>query len=142
MAKQKDKVGVKPPSHSLESAVIDEKGREINNPVPLVIDVGPRPLTLREQIKRLIVEEGDFLAKMEGTETFEEADDFDVPEETGDIHTQYTQMEPDITAEEWAHIKERRKSEEAFSLNNQQTSNVDKESIAEPKNGSESNKVD
>ena len=105
------------PTHSLESAILDEKGREVLNPVPLVIDVGPRPLSLRDQIKRLIVEEGDFLSKDQGFESFEEADDFDVEDEIGDIPTSYTQMEPDpdmpkISKTEWDEFQEWKKTSE------------------------------
>lgn len=38
----------------LLKAELDELGREINNPQPAFINRGPRPLTITEQIQRLM----------------------------------------------------------------------------------------
>ncbi|AXQ65682.1 MAG: hypothetical protein [Microviridae sp.] len=73
-------------------AYIDDKGREVLDPRPLEIPIGfERPLTLEQQIQRLMRVEYNKLAQiqsMEGVETPEEADDFDVDDDF-DIFTPY-----------------------------------------------------
>lgn len=73
-------------------AYIDSEGREVLDPRPLEIPIGfQRPLTLEQQIQRLMRVEYSKLAQiqsMEGVETPEEADDFDVDDDF-DISTPY-----------------------------------------------------
>lgn len=73
-------------------AYIDSEGREVLDPRPLEIPLGfERPLTLEQQIQRLMRVEYNKLAQiqsMEGVETPEEADDFDVDDDF-DISTPY-----------------------------------------------------
>ncbi|AXH73481.1 MAG: hypothetical protein [Microviridae sp.] len=73
-------------------AYIDSEGREVLDPRPLEIPIGfERPLTLEQQIQRLMRVEYNKLAQiqsMEGVETPEEADDFDVDDDF-DISTPY-----------------------------------------------------
>lgn len=67
-------------------AYVNEKGQEVLSDVPMAIPVGfERPLTLQEQIRRLMRVEYDRMA-MAGVdpndmETPEEADDFDVDDD-------------------------------------------------------------
>lgn len=71
---------------------LDEYGREVLDPTPLDIPIGfERPLTLEQQIQRLMRIEYQKVAQlrdMEGYETPEEADDFDVDDDF-DISTPY-----------------------------------------------------
>lgn len=64
----------------LKTSMLDEHGREINNPKPLVIVPDSRP-TLQDRIKRCIREELSAVAKDNRFETFEEANDFDIENE-------------------------------------------------------------
>lgn len=88
-------------------AVYDAHGREMPDPTPVAMPVGfQRPESLVDLMKRLIRTEVSQTAHDAGTETFEEANDFEVPEDTvEDTATQYeamadepfTQPEPDDT---------------------------------------------
>lgn len=67
---------------------------EIPDPVPVAKPVGwQAPPSLQEQIRRLIRTEMSMRAAAEGRETFEEADDFDVPDEDPDPVSPYTLKE-------------------------------------------------
>lgn len=56
----------------------NEKGEELMDPTPMALPVGyKRPPSIQEQIARYI-RQSEMLAKQNGQETFEEADDFDV----------------------------------------------------------------
>lgn len=59
----------------------DEKGREIPNPKPKIMNVSVRPPSLQEQIQRLLRVELSRQVQDQGAETFDEANDLDVPEE-------------------------------------------------------------
>lgn len=61
---------------SLVTSELDENGKELLNPVPLFIDVTPRPPTLQEQIQTLMRVELSRRAAEMGHETIEEANDF------------------------------------------------------------------
>lgn len=65
-------------------ATLDERGREIPAGKPLYIDVGTRPLSIRDQIKRLMREEVSRYASASGYDSFEEADDFEVGDDFDD----------------------------------------------------------
>lgn len=76
-----------------DHAFFTEDGRELLNPVPLVLDVTPRPPTLQEQIKRLMRVELSRRAAAEELETWDEANDFDIDDEANDAPaTIYQQM--------------------------------------------------
>lgn len=62
------------------SAMLDEQGREVPDPVPMAPPVGyQKPFDMFEHIRTLVRSEHLRLAAMEnGEETFEEADDFEV----------------------------------------------------------------
>lgn len=63
----------------------DSMGREIPDPTPVEIPVGfHRPPSLREQFARFMREELSARAVDAGMESFEEADDFDVPDDPPD----------------------------------------------------------
>lgn len=80
---------------TIEDSHLDENGSEVPNPMPLVIPgfEDSRPLTLHEQIKRLFKTEMSHQAQVQGAESFEEANDFNIPEESLPDTTQYTVME-------------------------------------------------
>lgn len=65
---------------------IDSKGKELLNPNPLV-SVHPleRPPTLREQIQRVLRGELSRQASMQGMESFEESQDFDIEDDSFSI---------------------------------------------------------
>lgn len=61
----------------------DEYGREIPDPTPVSVPAGwSRPLPLAEQIRRMVRQEMSQHAQAQGMESFEEADDFDVDEDS------------------------------------------------------------
>lgn len=63
-------------------AQYDKKGREIPDSRPVEMPLNfRRPLSLNEQIQRMIREQLSQAADQQGFETFEESDDFDVDEE-------------------------------------------------------------
>lgn len=56
---------------------LDEKGREIPDPTPMEMPIGfSRPLTIQEQIRRMVQTEVSQAAAAHGAETWEESDDF------------------------------------------------------------------
>lgn len=69
---------------NLKHAHLDENGAEVNNPKPMFHHCDmDRPLTIKEQIARCIVEHYE-QNKPEPSETFEEANDFDVADYFGE----------------------------------------------------------
>jgi hypothetical protein len=69
---------------------LDAKGREVPDPKPLAIPMGyKRPETLQEQVQRLIRTSMSEYAALQGEETFEEADDFDIEDDPVDMSTPY-----------------------------------------------------
>lgn len=69
-------------------------GEEIPDPQPISIPSGfKRPETLQEQIRRLIrSEELENIANQHDVDTFEEAEDFDVDDETFDPSSPYEEV--------------------------------------------------
>jgi len=60
----------------------DAHGRELPDDTPLALPVGfTPPETLAEQIQRLVRTNVSVAASAAGEETFEEADDFDIPDD-------------------------------------------------------------
>lgn len=58
---------------------LDSKGREINDSTPLVLHTGVgREESMDSRITRLVAQQMDQIAKAQGLETLEEANDFDV----------------------------------------------------------------
>lgn len=67
----------------------DEAGREIPDPNPMEVPLGmKRPATLAEQVQRLVRTSLSEHARMQGLETFEEAEDLEVDEDF-DPYTPY-----------------------------------------------------
>lgn len=67
---------------ALESAILDEDGNELCNPVPLEVPEGfRRPPTLEEQINRVIRVRLSRVAEEQAIETFDEANDLDIVDE-------------------------------------------------------------
>lgn len=66
----------------------NERGHEILDPTPVEMPVRfHRPPTLQEQIKAFVQRELSTVAEAQGVETFEDADDFDVPDDPIDPTT-------------------------------------------------------
>lgn len=66
----------------LSNAELDENGHELLNPKPIAIAADlQRPLTMDERIQRAIGQAVSRQAQMQGRETFEEANDFDIDDE-------------------------------------------------------------
>lgn len=69
---------------------LDEFGREIPDPTPLSLPSGfKRPETLAEQVQRLVRNQISREAAEAGYETFDEAEDFDLPDDPTDPTTPY-----------------------------------------------------
>ena len=65
-------------------------GKEYPDQTPVELAVGlDRPLTLREEMKRFIREEIAQRAQLEGAESFDEANDFDIEDEDPDPISRY-----------------------------------------------------
>lgn len=81
---------------------LDEYGREVNNPLPHTVDAGlDPPMTLQQQIQRLLRRELSAQAQSQGLETFQEADDFDVDEPfEQDLRSAYEMVEEDYVRSE------------------------------------------
>lgn len=63
-------------------AKYDEHGREIPDSTPVEIPLRfTKPLTLQEEMRRMLRNEFSMMAQSQGMETFEEADDFEVEDE-------------------------------------------------------------
>lgn len=74
----------------LESGRLDAKGHEVLDPTPVAMPAGfKRPEMLAETIQRLVRRGISELAADQGFETFEEAEDFDVDDETFDPATPF-----------------------------------------------------
>jgi len=68
----------------------NEKGEEILDPTPMALTVGfTRPLTLEERIASMVRGEMSLASQKAGFETFEDANDFDVDDESFDPSTPY-----------------------------------------------------
>lgn len=79
----------------------DSQGRELPDPTPVAMPLDcKRPESLTEQIRRMIRGEMSNQAAAEGKETFEEANDFEVPEEDAELTgTQYELMADELPRE-------------------------------------------
>lgn len=74
-------------NHSIE---FTPEGLEILDQRPMEVPLGyERPLTLQEEIRRMIAVETSRAAEDAGLESFEEADDFDVPDGEDDFVSPY-----------------------------------------------------
>jgi len=75
-------------------AQYDYLGREKPDPRPVEVPIGRgRAESLADQIKRLVRENLSQVAAREGYETLEEADDFDIDDEEGELLTSYEVVE-------------------------------------------------
>nr|QJB20745.1 MAG: hypothetical protein [Microvirus sp.] len=85
-------------------AMLDDRGRELGDPVPMAPPVGlTRSPSLAEQIRSMVRREMSDAAANHGMETFEEADDFDIDDDPLDPHTPYEAVfdpQPELTKEE------------------------------------------
>lgn len=72
---------------------LDKDGSEIPDPTPLTIPSGfRRPETLAEQVQRLVRTHVSRQAQLEGNESFEESEDFDVPDDSPDPSTPFEEV--------------------------------------------------
>lgn len=71
----------------------NEAGFEVPDDMPVVVPGMRAPETLAETIKRMVRVEMGKVAASQGLETFEEADDFDVPDEDGEFVSPYELVE-------------------------------------------------
>jgi hypothetical protein len=85
---------------------LDERGREILNTEPLKIPTRlRRPATIQEQIQSAIRNQVSLDAMKKGHESFEDAEDFDVPEDEI-ISTPYEMdFDPVAARQQWQSIK-------------------------------------
>lgn len=88
----------------LTRAYLDPNGHEVLNPMPLVHHSDlTRPLTLQEQIARILrTREFTHAMQAQRRETWEEANDFNVPEDEtlyGSDETAYTLMQDEFPTE-------------------------------------------
>lgn len=66
----------------------NDKGEEVLDTTPVNIPVRFKiPIPLNERIKQMVRQEASQLAQQNGQETFEEADDFDIPDDNPDPTT-------------------------------------------------------
>lgn len=86
----------------LDFALLDDRGWELPNPVPLEFETGlKRPLTLQEQIQRVMRVELSKQAQNQGRETFEESQDFAVEDPfESEMLSGYEIMDADIIMEQ------------------------------------------
>lgn len=82
----------------------NKQGEELPDPKPVALPVGfVRPPTLAEQIARYMRAANQH-ARLEGRESFEEADDFDIPDDKIDPTTPYEEgfdpLAPGVAARE------------------------------------------
>lgn len=73
----------------------NEAGFEVPDEMPIVVPGMRQPETLAETIKRMVRVEMGKVAASQGMETFEEADDFDIPDEDGEFVSPYEIVEMD-----------------------------------------------
>jgi len=81
---------------TIGSAELDERGRELLNPIPLQpTGIRPKSKSLREQIMRVVKTELSIEAHKQGEETFDEANDFDETTEfdRDPVMTPYEEMD-------------------------------------------------
>lgn len=72
------------------SSKLDENGHEKLDNTPVELPLGfQHPETLEDRIKRLVRTSVSAQAQTDGEETFEEADDFDIPDDDSDPVTPY-----------------------------------------------------
>lgn len=100
----------------LTHARLTMDGKELFNPTPIAIQTGPgRPLSIQDQIKRILRVEVSRQMEEQGEETFDESIDFEVgdPFDYDDPITKYNLMVEDYipSAEEVRQQMENRKNE-------------------------------
>lgn len=86
---------------ALRGSIINDQGKEVNDPTPLFIAGESKPLSLQEQIQRVLRVEVSKQAQDQGYESIEEAEDFDV-EDSFDVKepiTKYEMMEDEYLME-------------------------------------------
>lgn len=105
------------------AARLDPKGAEIPDPTPVSIPVHLRkPESMDDRIRRIISHSISKQAEAQGLESFEEADDFDIPDDPIDPTTPWEQdfdlagaqavdrgvvAKPDLSPQRLAELKEK-----------------------------------
>lgn len=73
--------------------MLDKFGREVPDPKPVAIPAGfKRPETLQEQVARLVRTTLSRQAEAQGFESFEESQDFDIPDDPVDPSTPFEEF--------------------------------------------------
>ncbi len=88
---------------TLSRAALTKDGKEINNPVPLVLNSDlNRPPTIQEQIQRMIKVQISQDAMEKGQESYNEANDFNILDDFEvELNSVYQDIEPvEMTPEE------------------------------------------
>lgn len=84
--------------YRLGHAHLNEFGQEVPNSVPAYASVTPKPLTITEQIQRLMRVELSRQAAEQGFESFDESDDFEDEEFDDGPQSGYQQMIDEVPA--------------------------------------------
>jgi len=130
----KEKLAPLPPRPRM--AVLDDKGREVVDSVPLAPPVGYVPgMTQEDRLRQMIRNEHNRLYALMYDESFEEANDLDIPDDPIDPSTPYEEHYDPMDAEiryklrddEWRRTFEKRLQEEREKrgLNDGDTSRTD-----------------
>lgn len=80
----------------LSLSLLDEDGHEVPSPKTMFLPGATEPLSIKEQIQRLMRAELSRQMAAQGQETFEEANDFDVPDEDPEPMSNYLLTEDEI----------------------------------------------
>lgn len=85
---------------TLTESAIGMDGKEYPSPVKLSVNVGDKPLSLRDQIRRILRTELSKQMQEQGAESFEEANDLDIEDDSEPISPyEFVDMEPEIPIE-------------------------------------------
>lgn len=90
----------------------DERGREIPDPKPMEVPLGHKqPETLAQMFQRYVRGQFSDYAAMHGLETFDQADDFEIPEDLDPSTPYETEFDPvlgrDLTAADFMNPEKR-----------------------------------
>lgn len=91
----------------MKRGILNKDGHEVLDSTPVAIPVGFRvPETLNQTVQRLVQTSVSQWAQSQGHESFEESEDFDIPDDSPDRHTPYeTYFDPilgkDLTPDEF-----------------------------------------
>jgi len=67
--------------NTLTESYLDDNGKEVNSPVPFSINVTPKKMSIRDEIQKVMRTELSHQAMLQGMESFDDANDFDIDDE-------------------------------------------------------------